>query len=137
MGKLDLMQSFCCKLHQATQMLMMVDNHGSEMNSKKFCKDGEYGPFEHLLFLFFRYFFPSPHPASFIFSVSYFLSVKIIVSHLLGVNNYTSRGDGLSHLFFISSVMYIIPKLRHDAAGFFLCFFPKPCGIPLNIDTLL
>ena len=39
------------KLHEATQMFMMVDDV-REMALKKSCKYGEYGSFEHLLFLF-------------------------------------------------------------------------------------
>ena len=38
------------KLHEATQMFMMVD-YVSKMSVKKSCKYGEYGSFEHLLFL--------------------------------------------------------------------------------------
>ena len=40
-------------LHEATQMFVMID-YVRKMTAKKSCKYGEYGPFEHLLFLFFN-----------------------------------------------------------------------------------
>ena len=46
-GNQELVQSFCCK---STQMFVMVD-YVREMTAKKSCKYGEYGSFEHLLFL--------------------------------------------------------------------------------------
>ena len=39
------------KLHEATEMFVMVD-YVKEMTVKKSYKYGEYGSFEHLLFLF-------------------------------------------------------------------------------------
>ena len=51
MGKPELVQSFCCELHDVNEMFAMAD-HVSEMTSEKSCKYSEYGSFEHLLFLF-------------------------------------------------------------------------------------
>ena len=51
MKKLELVQSFCCKLHEATQVFVVVD-YVREMILKKSCKFGDCGSFEHLLFLF-------------------------------------------------------------------------------------
>ena len=39
------------KLHETTQMFRMVD-YVREMTVKKSCKYGEYGSFEHLIFVF-------------------------------------------------------------------------------------
>ena len=47
-GKLEHVLWF---LHEATQMFVMID-YVRKMTAKKSCKYGEYGPFEHLLFLF-------------------------------------------------------------------------------------
>ena len=51
-GKVELVQSFCLivKLHETTQMFVMVDSV-REITVKKSCKYGEYGSFKHLLFL--------------------------------------------------------------------------------------
>ena len=49
--KLELVQSFCCKVAVA-QILTVVDCV-REITSKKTCKYGDYGSFEHLLFLYF------------------------------------------------------------------------------------
>ena len=45
------MQSLCLKLQEATQMFVVVGHVTREMTAKKSCKYGEYGSFEHLLFL--------------------------------------------------------------------------------------
>ena len=50
-GKLERVQLFSCKLHEATQMFVMVDCV-SEIAVKRSCKYGKYGSFEHLRFLF-------------------------------------------------------------------------------------
>ena len=49
--KLELVQSFCCKFHEATQRFMMVD-YVRKTTGKKSNQYGEYGLFEHLLFFF-------------------------------------------------------------------------------------
>ena len=41
------------KLHEATKMFMMVD-YIREMTSKRSCKHGEYGLFEHLTLFFLK-----------------------------------------------------------------------------------
>ena len=50
-GKVELVQSFCCKVVWRTQMFEMVD-YVRKMAVKKSCTYGEYGSFDHLLFLF-------------------------------------------------------------------------------------
>ena len=42
---------FVAELHEALKMFVMVD-YVRKMAAKKSCKYGEYGSFEHLLFLF-------------------------------------------------------------------------------------
>ena len=54
MGTLELVLSLCCKVacsNSKSLMLVMVDCEGM-MTVKKSYKCGEYGMFEHLLFLF-------------------------------------------------------------------------------------
>ena len=51
MGKLNFCSHCVVKLCEATQMLVMVD-YVRKMTVKKSCKYGEYGSFEHSLFLF-------------------------------------------------------------------------------------
>ena len=54
-GKLELVQLSVVKLHEATQMFVIVDCvRGMPVKS---CKYGEYGWFEHLLFLFIKIMF--------------------------------------------------------------------------------
>ena len=70
MVKLKLVQSVCCKLYEATQMFMLIA-YVREMTVEKSCVAnmlnwlfkgddceeilyGEYGSFEHLLFLWFQ-----------------------------------------------------------------------------------
>ena len=48
-GKVEPIQPCCCKVVETTQRVMIVDCV-REMTVKKFCKYGEYGSFEHLLF---------------------------------------------------------------------------------------
>ena len=45
------MELLCCKLHEATKMFVMV-SYVRKIIVKKSCKYGEYGWFEHLLFMF-------------------------------------------------------------------------------------
>ena len=48
--KVEVVQSLRCKMHKATQMFVMVD-YVRKMTVKTSCNYGEYGLFEHLLFL--------------------------------------------------------------------------------------
>ena len=57
-GKLELVQSFCCKLSAAKsgcvnqlKCVFVMAEYVKEMTEKKSCKYGEYGSFEHVLFL--------------------------------------------------------------------------------------
>ena len=52
--KLELVQSFCCKVDEVTQMFVMVD-YRREMTVKKSCKYGKYGSFGRLLFSLISY----------------------------------------------------------------------------------
>ena len=52
MGELEPMHNCVVKVHEASQMLVMVDCVG-EMTLKQSCKSDEYGSFQHVLFMVF------------------------------------------------------------------------------------